>query len=128
MCQEVGHTLGLDHQDEGFGNPNLGTCMDYTNDPESNQHPNQHDYDMLESIYAHLDSVNTIILSEDGSGSGGGGNGKGKPEGTGRDIDLGDPSAWGKVVRQDAQGRNSLYVRDLGAGDKVFTFVIWAQR
>lgn len=54
MCQEVGHTLGLAHQDETFGNLNLGTCMDYTNDPDgtlkdpdqlSNEHPNQHDYD-----------------------------------------------------------------------------------
>jgi hypothetical protein len=31
MCQEVGHTFGLAHQDENFTNPNLGTCMDYTN-------------------------------------------------------------------------------------------------
>ena len=43
MCQEVGHTFGLDHQDETFDNPNLGTCMDYTNDPSTNQHPNTHD-------------------------------------------------------------------------------------
>jgi predicted Zn-dependent protease len=28
MCQEVGHTFGLDHQDETFNNPNLGSCMD----------------------------------------------------------------------------------------------------
>ena len=34
MCQEVGHTFGLDHQDEGFDGDNLGTCMDYTNDPD----------------------------------------------------------------------------------------------
>jgi len=32
MCQEVGHTFGLVHQDENFNNTNLGTCMDYTND------------------------------------------------------------------------------------------------
>lgn len=32
-CQEVGHTFGLDHRDENFDNGNLGTCMDYTNDP-----------------------------------------------------------------------------------------------
>ena len=32
-CQEVAHTFGLDHQDETFGNTNLGTCMDYTNNP-----------------------------------------------------------------------------------------------
>jgi hypothetical protein len=47
MCQEVGHTFGLGHQDEDFDNANLGTCMDYTNDPDGsalgqldNQHPN----------------------------------------------------------------------------------------
>ena len=60
MCQEVGHTFGLDHQDEIFNNTNLGTCMDYTNDPTgkagtngtlSNEHPNQHDYDQLATIY-----------------------------------------------------------------------------
>ncbi len=56
MCQEIGHTFGLGHQDEDFNNPNLGTCMDYTNDPTTNQHPNQHDYDELGTIYAHLDS------------------------------------------------------------------------
>jgi hypothetical protein len=60
MCQEVGHTFGLDHQDENFDNPNLGTCMDYTNDPSTNQHPNQHDYQELEIIYSHLDSFTTV--------------------------------------------------------------------
>jgi hypothetical protein len=60
MCQEVGHTFGLDHQDENFNNPNLGTCMDYTNDPSTNQHPNQHDYDELVTIYTHLDSTTTV--------------------------------------------------------------------
>lgn len=63
MCQEVGHTLGLDHQDENFTNTNLGTCMDYTNDPVSNQHPNAHDYQQLEGIYAHTDSTTTVGMS-----------------------------------------------------------------
>jgi hypothetical protein len=60
MCQEVGHTFGLDHQDENFSNANLGTCMDYTNNPGTNQHPNQHDYDQLVTIYSHLDSTTTV--------------------------------------------------------------------
>ncbi|MBA2715494.1 MAG: hypothetical protein H0U51_00235, partial [Propionibacteriales bacterium] len=59
-CQEVGHTLGLDHQDEDFNNADLGTCMDYSNNPEPNQHPNTHDYQMLESIYSHTDSTSTV--------------------------------------------------------------------
>jgi len=54
-CQEIGHTYGLDHQDENFDNPNLGTCMDYTRDWSTNQHPNQHDYDELATIYGHSD-------------------------------------------------------------------------
>ncbi|QQG46067.1 MAG: hypothetical protein HYY55_03850 [Candidatus Niyogibacteria bacterium] len=124
MCQEVGHTLGLAHQDEAFDNPNLGTCMDYTNDPLTNQHPNQHDYDQLEAIYAHLDSVQTVGSSDGGSGPGKG-NGKGNKLGAG--IDLDNPLEWGRAVKKDAQGKNSLFVRDLGRGEKVFTFVIWAR-
>jgi len=124
MCQEVGHTLGLDHQDEAFDNTNLGTCMDYTNDPLSNQKPNAHDYEELESIYAHLDSTTTVLSSTDG---GSGGKGKGKPSGVGQDINLDNPSEWGQAVRKDAQGKGSLYVRDLGNGEKVFTFVTWAR-
>ena len=55
-CQEGGHTLGLDHQDENFNNANLGTCMDYTKNPSTNQHPNKHDYDQLLSTYSHFDN------------------------------------------------------------------------
>ncbi|HSL97628.1 MAG TPA: hypothetical protein VK831_03560, partial [Candidatus Deferrimicrobiaceae bacterium] len=72
MCQEIGHTFGLDHQDENFNNPNLGTCMDYTSSPGTNQHPNQHDYQQLEDIYAHTDGS--------GGGGGGGGGGDSCPE------------------------------------------------
>ena len=113
LCQEVGHTLGLDHQDENFSNPNLGTCMDYTNDPESNQHPNAHDYEQLELIYAHLDSTTTI-----GSNV--------SPQAK-DDVESADgPPQWGKVLRKDGKGRASLYEHDLGSGHKVFTFVFWA--
>ncbi|PIP55558.1 MAG: hypothetical protein CO183_01375 [Candidatus Zambryskibacteria bacterium CG_4_9_14_3_um_filter_42_9] len=128
VCQEVGHTFGLGHQDEDFNNLNLGTCMDYTNDPARNDgngnnlHPNQHDYGMLTEIYAHLNST------EDGGGPRGGngkGNGK-KPADVGANIDLDNPSEWGQAIKQDAQGMNSLFEKDLANGNKVFTFVIWA--
>src|SRR6266700_4749321 len=62
-CQEIGHTFGLDHQDTNFSNTNLGTCMDYTNNPlgpPDNEHPNKHDYDELDTTYPHLDPTNTI--------------------------------------------------------------------
>ena len=135
MCQEVAHDFGLDHQDENFSNPNLGTCMDYTSDPEgppSNEHPNQHDYDQLVSIYSHLDT---------GGGGGGGGGGRGGGGGGGRggsgvpgiapfppqaaDVVSDDPRQWGMLVQ--SSGRAALFERDLGNGNRVFTFVIWAR-
>jgi len=131
MCQEIGHTIGLDHQDENFNNANLGTCMDYTSDPSDNQHPNAHDYEELELIYAHPDNYTTVIATTDtgdtGGTGGGGKGGKGRPEGVGQDIDPSNPSAWGQAVRDDANSNHSVYVRDMGNGEKVFTFVTWAE-
>ncbi|MDP3880604.1 MAG: hypothetical protein Q8Q32_00260 [bacterium] len=129
MCQEIGHTLGLGHVDENFDNPDQNTCMDYSSNPTPNQHPNEHDYEILEAIYAHLDSTNTVAGPDDGSGDGGNGkgNGKGKPANAGANIDLSDPSAWGKAIREDANGNPSLFVRNLGNGQKVFTFVTWVE-
>src|SRR3989344_4190036 len=127
MCQEIAHDFGLDHQDEEFNNANLGSCMDYTGDPDgppSNEHPNAHDFEEIESIYAHLDGTTTIGRTT-GSGRFAGVLGiKGADL---QDIDLDNPSAWGRAIRQDARGRNSLHVRDLGRGEKVFTFVTWIQ-
>lgn len=123
MCQEVAHTFGLDHQDEVFGNPNLGTCMDYTSNPAgppSNEHPNAHDYEQLELIYAHLDSSTTIGASVPS------GNGGGKGNGNGGESDGPGPQGWGKALRKDGKGRDAHFERDLGKGNKVFTFVFWA--
>ncbi|MEV6524500.1 hypothetical protein AB0M43_21310 [Longispora sp. NPDC051575] len=57
MCQEVGHDFGLGHQDEDMTNANLGTCMDYTRDWSTNQHPNAHDFNQLAAIYGHSDAA-----------------------------------------------------------------------
>ncbi len=65
VCQEVGHTFGLGHQDESGAD--LHTCMDYADNPDAdNMHPNYHDYQQLASIYAHLDSTSTIGLAPTG--------------------------------------------------------------
>lgn len=109
-CQEVGHTFGLDHQDENFNNGNLGTCMDYTNDPSTNQHPNKHDYDELVTIYNHLDSTTTV----------------GQPTAQGGAAAGGSRAEWGREVARSAGGRTSTFVRDLGAGNSIVSFVIWA--
>jgi len=120
MCQEIGHDLGLGHQDENFTNPTLGSCMDYTSDPSTNQQPKQHDYDQLAAIYAHVDEG-----SGGGGGDGGGGGGGGcPPRKPGCGWDTESPSAWGQLVR--SQGRTAVYERDFGNRDRVITFVIWA--
>lgn len=117
MCQEIAHDFGLDHQDENFNNPNLGSCMDYTSDPDgppSNEHPNQHDFDQLEIIYSHLDSTTTV-----GSLSGI----AHMPPGF-LQAELPAQAEWGVLVHSSA--RTALFMRDFGSGLAVFTFVIWA--
>ncbi len=118
-CQEVGHTLGLDHQDTNFNNANLGTCMDYTNDPSTNQHPNQHDYDELVTIYSHLDSFTTVLSAREEALP------NDMPPAM-NDIDLKGPAQWGKVIQRSDDGRYMLFELDFGNGNKVFTWVTWA--
>lgn len=129
ICQEVGHTFGLGHQDEDFYNGNLGSCMDYTNDPDgtlygqlNNEHPNAHDYDMLAEIYDHL---NTTTTGSNGGGNGSRGGGPKKNEAPSQALS--SKSEWGRAITRDAQGNNSLYVRDLGNGWAVTTHVIWVK-
>lgn len=112
VCQEIAHTFGLDHQDENFTNANLGTCMDYTNDSTTNQFPNQHDYDQLITIYSHLDTVTTISQSTPGS--------------IGSDVGM-LKSDWGKAIKKDKEGRDSVFEKDLGHGNKILTHVYWAE-
>ena len=118
MCQEIGHTFGLNHQDENFSTstPNLGTCMDYTSDPDgppSNEHPNAHDYEQLETIYSHFDAVTTV--------------GQTVSWGRGNVDNDEDVEGQGRSVRKDGNGRTSLFERDLGKGEKVFTFIFWVE-
>jgi len=115
MCQEVGHIFGLDHQDENFSNPNLGTCMDYTNSPGSNQHPNAHDYEQLSTIYSHVDGSAAATLSAAEADA--------PPAMT--QLDLAGPGQWGRVIARYADGRPSLYELDFGRGYKIITHVFW---
>ena len=127
VCQEIGHTLGLGHQDEAFGNANLNTCMDYTNSPDSNQHPNAHDYEQLAALYSHIDAYDSYAVGSTDGGGKGKPEGKGKPQAVGQDIDPANPSSWGKAVKSDAQGNPSLYVRNLGNGQTVVTHITWVE-
>ena len=117
MCQEIAHDFGLDHQDEVFDNANLGSCMDYTADPDgkiadpdqlSNERPNAHDYAQLEKIYRHSDRTSTVGVAAAGAP----GNA---------------PASWGQLVSGSQASGVSLYVLDLGNGQRVYTHVIWAR-
>jgi hypothetical protein len=125
-CQEVGHDFGLAHQDENFSNANLNTCMDYTNLPASNQHPNAHDYEQLETIYAHLDNTDTSTLSGAATNFGIREVGKPVPQ-QGSDAGVGDTMAdWGSAIHRDGKGRPDVFVRQLADGRTVITHVLWA--
>ena len=121
-CQEVAHDFGLDHQDETFNNPNLGSCMDYTNDPDgggfygpSNEHPNTHDFDELASIYAHFDTTTTVGATLPNNA----------PAAMNQ-IGLDGPGQWGRLVSSSRNGRSQTFELDFGRGHKVITHVFWA--
>lgn len=119
MCQEIAHDFGLDHQDVNFNNANLGSCMDYTNNPSgppSNEHPNAHDFDQLQTIYSHTDSTTTVGQATIGSVP---------PAFTQLTFD--HPSQWGPVVAGSTKGGlASVHELDFGNGNKVITHVLWA--
>lgn len=130
MCQEAGHTFGLGHVDEDF-NTSTGSCMDY-GDPIVNLHPDQHDSDMLQEIYLHLDG------SSEGDGGGGNGGSNCNPNRPNcpnngvnglsafdvlAGIDAEGPAQWGRLV--SGHGPQEVYEIDLGQGRKIVTFVTW---
>ena len=108
MCQEVGHTFGLGHTSEDGSTQN--TCMDYSTSPTST-HPNQHDYDELAIIYAHLDSSTTIGSAPVGFAN----------------ADVHAQENWGTKVSEAADGHSAIFVRDFGNGYMIVTHVTWAE-
>ena len=123
VCQEVAHTFGLDHQSTNGSSQN--SCMDYFSNTGVNAtstlstKPNQHDFDQLNLIYAHLDSTTTVamIAAQVAAFSQG-------PAAAGRDISD-DPQSWGQLVRQSPNGRSSHYERENGDGSRNVTHVYW---
>merc|ERR1712183_488070 len=51
MCHEIGHGFGLPHTDEQFDNADLGNCLDYTNNPRANLHPDASNFNRLKELY-----------------------------------------------------------------------------
>ena len=129
VCRELGRTLGLGYQDTTANNANLGSCMDTTDDPDggaggaspsdpSNEHPNAHDYEQLELVYAHLDGVNTYSLLFDGTAV------ALRRPATAEEI-LARAGQWGTPLRFDAEGRPTVFLLILG-DERQLTHVLWA--
>lgn len=121
-CQEIAHDFGLAHQDENFDNKNLGSCMDYTSDPDgtikgqlSNEKPNAHDFEEIGIIYNHSDTTTTVGARLP----------SGIPQAM-QDLEADGPGQWGRLVRSSANGRVQTYELDFGNGRKIVTEVFWA--
>ncbi len=126
MCQEVGHTFGLGHQDEDKTNVNLGSCMDYSNDPDggpggasetdpTNEYPNDHDYGQLKTIYGHTDSTNTISASSASSAAS-------KIPAEINRGDLNSRAQWGQLVHTSPDGKLQVFEREVN-GFVLVTYV-----
>ena len=105
-CQEIGHDYGLGHQDEDFSTDATTSCMEYTSIPAGNEHPDSHDYAMLEQIYAHTHGGTSSATNEQPGGN--------------------SPVEWGRAIGRDSQGRPNVYVRTIRPGVQLVTHVTWA--
>lgn len=111
-CQEIGHDYGLDHQDENFATDLTNSCMDYTNVPAGNEHPDAHDYEQLATIYSHTHSSAASAATTAAAPS---------------SLDGGNsPAEWGQPAHFTRDGRPDVYVRDLAPGQRLITHVFWA--
>ena len=117
-CQEIGHDYGLGHQNENFSTDSTYSCMEYTNQPAGNEHPDSHDYDMLEQIYSHSHGDDSTSGPSPGNGNG---NGRGKKLG----VVGNTPDDWGNPIASDAQGRPNVFKREMN-GHEIITHVTWA--
>lgn len=117
MCQEIGHTFGLDHQ--STNGQSLNTCMDYFSNTGDNAnstlstHPNMHDYNELVTIYTHLDSFNSFSTIAASSAA------------STRSEVTNAPETWGQLMTQSKNGRNSIYGRLNSDGSETYTHVFW---
>ncbi len=122
-CQELGHNVGLGHQDENFNNTSLESCMDYQDPPW--EFANAHDFEQLQIIYGHTDSYDSY--AGDGGNNGGGG-GCNAPPGKGcNKSDIGSQNAnagWG--ISLGRRGQHETFMRIDPDGTRHIVHVYWA--
>ncbi len=115
MCQELGHNVGLSHQDEDFNNQSLLSCMDYQNPPY--EYPNTHDFEQLEASYGHFDSYDSYDVGGEPKPDGGVCN---APPGKGCNKALG----WGTSLGR--RGQSETFLRINPNGTRQVTHITWA--
>lgn len=105
LCQEIGHTFGLDHQ-------TTASCMNDSGgslfDPAAVD-PDSHDYEQLEAIYAHLDGASPELAT--------------LTEGTGENGETAGDDAIPTDVRRR---RIREFSEVLPNGLERITFIFWA--
>ncbi len=116
MCQEIAHTFGLSHQSEDGSSQN--SCMDYFSNTGVNAtstvstRPNAHDFEVLNEMYAHLDTKTTLAANVTFSST----------------SDVTDNSqSWGHLIRQSKNGRHSIYERINRDNSQTITHVYWTE-
>jgi hypothetical protein len=110
LCEELGHTIGLDHPEPGT----TGGCVMGYADDKPIVSPSAHDYQMIESHYAitdqHKDKTTTVGTTTAVAA---------------RDETEIDASKWGRVLKLDDRGRPSVYGKEVAPGQMVTTFVVY---
>jgi hypothetical protein len=126
-CQELGHNVGLGHQDEDFDNESLFSCMDYQNPPW--EYPDDHDLETLDSIYGHTDLYDSYASGSSGGGEEGGGGVCNAPPGKGcNKAGVGQSNAdigWGMSLGR--RGQAETFIRIDPDGTRHITHVTWAE-
>lgn len=140
-CHEIGHTWGLGHLDTAFYNKNLGSCMDYTADPDGggrrnpdNRYPGTVDWEVLNSPTMYGEYTGGGGGKKGGGGGGGGGRGPNKLDPFSfRDVGAGpaQPTTaygrYGLIRAYDDLGRPVEFSRRMPNGNTRLTFVTWAK-
>jgi hypothetical protein len=122
MCQEIGHTFGLDHQDTSGAS--FGTCMDYYHSTNSTStSPNAGDYDELLCIYDPASAGKTL--------SSGSGSTAHSCRGTGHldsttTVGAVANGAAADAIPSWANPSESVYEEHLPNGQTLLTYVRWA--
>src|SRR6266536_4429524 len=130
ICQEIGHTWGLDHQDESGAL--YYTCMDYFSNTGANAGnsastaPNQCDYDQLLCIYDPASRGKTLNSTTSGIAHSCTGTGHLDSSSTIGAAEAGSAGEAAAEVPPWANPSESVYVDHLPNGQTQVTFVRWA--